>query len=185
MRTLGTLGVVALVGLLSNGALGRPIPPRVIYPYPIYHSDGLLALDLRSGRPIPPRAHLELSLAAFSKAMEVGFVNAVIRPREHLVSLSRYYKLPERLPTFSIDAKQGLGWPTNNLKKRHESDGSEESARADTDPFPIHNRRRRGSDDPGVEAVRSPDYRRHTELERSSTHAVAGEHLKAKRSAPS
>ncbi|CAE6419721.1 unnamed protein product [Rhizoctonia solani] len=181
MHTLGVFSIVASIGLLSTGALGRPISLRVTHPYPVYRSDNLTELDFRTpGRAMPEsRAHLGLSLAAFSKAIEVGFVNVVIRPHEHLVSFARYYETPKQLQSLPVAANQG--WPTYNLKKRHSLDGSEESAGADS--FPAYNRRRRGSDDLDAEAVRPPDYRRDTIFERSSTHAVAGEHLKPRKNA--
>ncbi|KAG8691743.1 hypothetical protein FRC11_011122 [Ceratobasidium sp. 423] len=187
MRTLGVLTIVASIGLLSHGTLGRPVPPRVIYPYPIYLSDSLGVIDLRSsgGRTSGSQTRLEFSFAAFSKAVEVGFVNAVIRPHEHLVSLLRYYKSPERLEnsvSYRVDAKHALGWPTNNLKRRHllsDSEGSEENAESNINFLPVHDHQRRESDDPGASAVHAPDYRRSIMTKRSSTHAVAGEHLKA------
>ncbi|CAE6482763.1 unnamed protein product [Rhizoctonia solani] len=186
MRTLGVLTIAASIGLLSHGALGRPVPPRVIYPYPIYLSDSPTVLDLHSsGRQMSEsQARLGLSFAALSKAVEVGFVNVVIRPHEHLVSLLRYYKSParpENLVSHLVGAKHALGWPTNNFRRRHllgNYKGSEENTESSINSLPAHDHRRRESDDPGASAVRAPDYRRSVTSKRSSTHAVAGEHLK-------
>lgn len=44
------------------------------------------------------QTRLRLFSAAFSKAVEVGFVNVIIRPHEHLVSLLRYRDTSERPP---------------------------------------------------------------------------------------
>ncbi|KAH7339586.1 hypothetical protein B0J17DRAFT_627659 [Rhizoctonia solani] len=206
MRPLRVLSIVASIGLLSGEVHTRPVPPRAIYPYPIYRTDNLTALDLRTlgEQTLKPQTHLELSFAAFSKAIEVGFVNVVIRPHEHLASLLRYYKTPERFPALPIDAKYGLEWSTSNPKKHYKlrsPGGSEENPESNASSFPVHDRQKRESDSSGAAAVRAPDYRRdiiskhetdalvlcldyrrlvwqrYQELDRSNTHKISKEFI--------
>ncbi|CAE6430758.1 unnamed protein product [Rhizoctonia solani] len=131
-----------------------------------------------------------LSLAAFSNAVEFHFGNMVIEPHGRIVSLLSYYKTTkhERLSTsvpHLIDPKRGLRNDSKTYSALGSSEGSEHNAEASASYLlvPDFDYRRGGlaqPNDPSAASVRAPDYRRDTRVKRSSTHAVAGEHLKAK-----
>ncbi|KAF8608762.1 hypothetical protein BDV93DRAFT_602656 [Ceratobasidium sp. AG-I] len=110
MRNFGIVGVAAAAGLLSHGALAIPVPPRVVYPYPIYRSNEVVSFASEMFRePVPgSKAGVEMSSAAFSKAIDVGFMTVVIRPYEHLVSFLRYHNPENRIVLDRI---------TNNFKR--------------------------------------------------------------------
>ncbi|KAG8687866.1 hypothetical protein FRC08_011734 [Ceratobasidium sp. 394] len=157
MRNLGVIGALAVMGLLS-GVLALPTP-RVIYPYPIHRSNGVAFaptipqnMDDRQGR-------LEMIFAAFSRAVDVGFVTAVLRPHEHLVSLLRYYNPKERALYRTISSRH----PKRTVSIHPETtDGvastNQRSPRAELgDPgkFPSHDYRRSEDD-----TVRSSPFQR-------------------------
>ncbi|KAG9095280.1 hypothetical protein FRC06_009961 [Ceratobasidium sp. 370] len=183
MRNMGAL---AVAGLLSHGALALPTPPRIIYPYPIYRSDGAIALtptiplnmDNRQG-------NLEIISAAFSRAVDVGFVTAVLRPHEHLVSFLRYYNPKELGPlsrtVSSGHSKRTLSIDAETTDSAYKRDVAHRDGSGAPGEFPAHDYRRT-EDDVGGDRKSFPvhDYKRGIETTRSSTHSTSGEHLKAR-----
>ncbi|KAG8747841.1 hypothetical protein FRC10_011287 [Ceratobasidium sp. 414] len=157
-------------------------------------------MDNRQGR-------LEMISAAFSRAVDVGFVTAVLRPHEHLVSFLRYYNPKERE---SLSNSISLGHPKRALPIDREA-ADDKAPPIYTDvvlpreesggPGAFHSHDYRRSEDGVVRS--SPfqrcdltfdaqggdkgsfpihDYKRSTEATRSSTHSTSGEHLKARES---